>query len=59
MEFELIKKHLQMSGSLAARDRVGVNFQAAMDNDAEGYIYAATKKRIYNIDELKKAIDVN
>jgi hypothetical protein len=58
MEFELIKKHLQMSGSLAARDRVGVNFQAAMDNDAEGYIYAATKKRIYNIDELKKAIDL-
>jgi hypothetical protein len=59
MEFELIKKDLQMSGSLAARDRVGVTFQAAMDNDKEGYIYAATKKRVYNIDELKKAIDVN
>lgn len=59
MEFELIRKDLQMSGSLVARDRVGVNFQAAMDNDSEGYIYAATKKRIYNIDELKKAIDVN
>jgi hypothetical protein len=59
MEFELIKKDLQMSGSLAARDRVGVTFQAAIDNNKEGYIYAATKKRVYNIDELKKAIDVN
>jgi hypothetical protein len=59
MEFELIKKDLQNSGSLAARDRQGVSHKAAMDNDKEGFIYAPTKKRIYNTDELKKALNID
>lgn len=59
MEFELIKKDLQNSGSLAARDRRGVSHTAAMDNDKEGFIYAPTKKRIYNTDELKKALNID
>lgn len=59
MEFELIKKDIQMSGSLVARDRDNVYFEATLDEDKTGYVYAPSKKRVYNTDELKKAIDVN
>lgn len=59
MEFELIKKDLQTSGSLAARDRENVYFEASADQDKSGFVYAPSKKRVYNVDELKKAIDVN
>jgi hypothetical protein len=59
MEFELIKKDLQNSGSLVARDRNSVYFEATLDEDKTGFVYAPSKKRVYNTDELKKAIDVN
>ena len=59
MEFELIKKDLQISGSLVARERDTVYFEASLDQDKTGFVYAPSKKRIYNTDELKKAIDVN
>ena len=59
MEFELIKKDLQKSGSLAARDRDTVFFEASLDEQKTGFVYAPSKKRVYNTDELKKAIDVN
>ncbi len=59
MEFELIRKDLQMSGSLVARDRENVYFEASLDEDKSGFVYAPSKKRVYNTDELKKAIDVN
>lgn len=59
MEFELIKKDLQTSGSLIARDRDNVYFEATLDEDKSGFVYAPSKKRVYNTDELKKAIDVN
>ncbi len=58
MEFELIKD-IQNSGSLVARDRDNVYFEATLDSDKTGYVYAPSKKRVYNTDELKKAIDVN
>jgi hypothetical protein len=59
MEFELIKKDIQMSGSLVARDRDNVYFEATLDQDKSGFVYAPSKKRVYNTDELRKAIDVN
>lgn len=60
MEFELInKKDLQMSGSLVARDRDNVYFEATLDQDKTGFVYAPSKKRVYNTDELKKTIDVS
>jgi len=59
MEFELIKKDLQNSGSLVARDRDSVYFEATLDEDKTGFVYAPSKKRVYNTDELRKAIDVN
>ncbi len=60
MEFELInKKDLQMSGSLVARDRDNVYFEATLDQDKAGFVYAPSKKRVYNTDELKKTIDVS
>ena len=59
MEFELIKKDLQISGSLAVRDRDSVFIEASAKQDESGYVYAPSKKRVYNTDELKKAIDVN
>ncbi len=59
MEFELIKKDLQNSGSLVARDRNSVYFEATLDEDKTGFVYAPSKKRVYNTDELRKAIDVN
>jgi hypothetical protein len=59
MEFELIKKDLQNSGSLAVRDRNSVFIEATAKEDETGYVYAPSKKRVYNTDELKKAIDVN
>ena len=55
----MIKKDLQISGSLVARDRDTVYFEASSDQDKTGFVYAPSKKRIYNTDELKKAIDVN
>lgn len=58
MEFELIKKDLQISGSLVARDRENVYFEATPDQDKSGFVYAPSKKRIYNVDELKKTLDV-
>lgn len=48
-----------MSGSLVARDRDNVYFEATLDQDKSGFVYAPSKKRVYNTDELKKAIDVN
>ena len=48
-----------MSGSLVARDRDNVYFEATLDQDKTGFVYAPSKKRVYNTDELKKAIDVN
>ncbi len=59
MEFELIRKDLQISGSLAARDRPNVYFEAFSDAQGKGFAYAPSKKRVYNTDELKKVIDVN
>jgi len=59
MEILDIKKHLQISGSLIARDRKNVFFEASSDDDKSGFIYAPSKKRLYNTDELKKTIDVN
>lgn len=55
----MIKKDIQMSGSLVARDRDNVYFEATLDQDKTGFVYAPSKKRVYNTDELKKAIDVN
>lgn len=55
----MIKKDLQKSGSLAARDRDTVFFEASLDEQKTGFVYAPSKKRVYNTDELKKAIDVN
>lgn len=55
----MIKKDLQNSGSLVARDRNSVYFEATLDEDKTGFVYAPSKKRVYNTDELKKAIDVN
>ena len=55
----MIKKDLQISGSLVARERDTVYFEASLDQDKTGFVYAPSKKRIYNTDELKKAIDVN
>ncbi len=48
-----------MSGSLVARDRDNVYFEATLDQDKSGFVYAPSKKRVYNTDELRKAIDVN
>jgi len=59
MEILDIKKHLQISGSLIARDRENVYFEASLDDDKSGFVYAPSKKRVYNTDELKKTIDVN
>ena len=55
----MIKKDLQNSGSLAVRDREAVFIEATAKQDETGYVYAPSKKRVYNTDELKKAIDVN
>ncbi len=55
----MIKKDIQMSGSLVARDRDNVYFEATLDQDKSGFVYAPSKKRVYNTDELRKAIDVN
>lgn len=55
----MIKKDIQMSGSLVARDRDNVYFEATLDQDKTGFVYAPSKKRVYNTDELRKAIDVN
>ena len=59
MEFELIKKDLQNSGSLAAKNRPNTYFQTNIEDEKGGFVYAPSKKRIYNTDELKKTIDVN
>lgn len=59
MEFELIKKDLQNSGSLAAKNRPNTYFQTNVEDERGGFVYAPSKKRIYNTDELKKTIDVN
>ena len=59
MEFELIKKDLQNSGSLVAKDKPNSYFQTNIEDEKGGFVYAPSKKRIYNTDELKKAIDIN
>ena len=59
MEFELIRKDLQNSGSLAAKNRPNTYFQTNIEDEKGGFVYAPSKKRIYNTDELKKTIDVN
>ena len=59
MEFELIKKDLQNSGSLASKNRPNTYFQTNIEDEKGGFVYAPSKKRIYNTDELKKTIDVN
>lgn len=59
MEFELIKKSLQDSGSFAARDKKSPYFETSVNNAKGGFVYAPSKKRVYNTDELKKAIDVS
>lgn len=59
MEFELIKKDLQNSGSLAAKNRPNTYFQTNIEDEKGGFVYAPSKKRIYNTDELKKTIDIN
>jgi hypothetical protein len=58
MEFELIKKSLQDSGSFAARDKKSPYFETSVNDAKGGFVYAPSKKRVYNTDELKKAIDV-
>jgi hypothetical protein len=59
MEFELIKKDLQNSGSLVAKNKPNPYFQTNIEDERGGFIYAPSKKRVYNTDELKKTIDVN
>jgi len=59
MEFELIKKDLQNSGSLASKNRPNTYFQTNIEDEKGGFVYAPSKKRIYNTDELKKTLDVN
>jgi hypothetical protein len=59
MEFELIKKDLQNSGSLVARNKPNSYFQTNIEDEKGGFVYAPSKKRIYNTDELKKTIDIN
>jgi outer membrane murein-binding lipoprotein Lpp len=54
---ELIAK-VQASGSLIAKNRDTVTFQADVDDDSSGFIFAPQKKEIYNTDELKKSLDV-
>lgn len=57
-ELELIAK-VQLSGSLIAKSRETLAFQADTNAPSEGFIFAPQKKETYNIDELKKTIDVN
>ena len=57
MEFELIKKDLQNSGSLVAKNKPNSYFQTKIEDEKGGFVYAPSKKRIYNTDELKKTID--
>lgn len=59
MEFELIKKDLQNSGSLVSKARTTSYFQTNVEDERGGFVYAPSKKRIYNTDELKKTIDIN
>lgn len=59
MEFELIKKDLQNSGSLVSKARTTSYFQTNIEDEKGGFVYAPSKKRIYNTDELKKTIDIN
>lgn len=56
-EFTLIK-NAQQSGSRVATDRPNITFELDAANDDGGYIYTAGKKRIFDTDELKKAINV-
>jgi hypothetical protein len=53
-----IKSNLQQSGSLVSTTRENVVFEATVDDMSTGYIYAPTQKKIYNTDELKKALDI-
>jgi len=53
-----IKSNLQQSGSLVSTTRENVVFEATVNDMSTGYIYAPTQKKIYNTDELKKALDV-
>jgi hypothetical protein len=59
MEFELIKKDLQNSGSLVAKNKPNSYFQTNVEDEKGGFVYAPSKKRVYNTDELKKTIDIN
>jgi hypothetical protein len=53
-----IKEGLQKSGSLVSTTRENVVFEASVDDPRTGYVYAPTQKKIYNTDELKKALDI-
>jgi hypothetical protein len=53
-----IKSNLQQSGSLVSTARANVVFESTVDDMSTGYIYAPTQKKIYNTDELKKALDI-
>jgi hypothetical protein len=59
MEFELIRKDLQNSGSLVAKNKPNSYFQTNIEDEKGGFVYAPSKKRVYNTDELKKTIDIN
>lgn len=56
-QFELIA-NLQLSGSLLAKNRDTLAFQSELNDESSGFIFAPEKKETYNIDELKKAVDV-
>lgn len=56
-EMELIAK-VQLSGSLIAKNRETLAFQAEVRDDSTGFIFAPSKKEVYDIDELKKARDL-
>lgn len=57
-EMELIAK-VQASGSLVSKTRDTLAFKADTNKPDEGFIFAPQKKEIYNINELKKAVDVD
>lgn len=50
---------LQQSGSELVFNRNTNSIQAISSDSASGYVFAPSKKQIFNIDELKKTIDIN
>ena len=51
--------NLQLSGSLIAKDRITIPFEAEASDTSTGYIFAPSKKQVYNSDELRKIINLN